>query len=221
MISRPTPPPRQAAKQPSPRQARSAEPAPVLLSFCFCFVASACGGPAFPRHLRTTVHRMEEQGIDYSATGTCTLEISLDGAQSRARRTSHGVDVAGSDAYESRDDVTYDVRPSWSGDQLILALTPREGASPRDQPVTLTCERWTDAMQAAAGFDVPSAEGGVEWACALPREQIFALGRVVIEHVPREGPFILLSSTHQLVIEEDVLGQGGRTVRVRAGNPPR
>ena len=221
MISRPTPPPRQAAKQPSPRQARSAEPAPVLLSFCFCFVASACGAPAFPRHLRTTVHRMEEQGIDYSATGTCTLEIALDGSQSRAIRTARGVDVGGSDVHETHQSCSYDVAPSWSGEQLVLALTPRDDCSPIDRPVTLACERWTDAMQAAAGFDVPSEAGGVEWACALPRDQTFALGRVVIEHVPREGPFILLSSTHPLVIEEDVQGQGGRTVRVRAGNPPR
>ncbi len=185
------------------------------------WLAVGCGGSTFPRTLTTTVHRTEEQGIDFSAVGTCTLEITLDGARSVATRTSRGTDVYGSDARTTEECVSYDVTPSWSGEQLSLALVPRIDAPPSAVAVTLVCERWTDAMQAAAGFDVPTDAGGVEWACALPRDHIFALGRVVIEHVPREGPFILLSSTHQLVIEEDVHGQGGRTVRVRAGNPPR
>lgn len=193
----------------------------VLPMIGLCLAASGCGGSTFPRMLTTTVHRTEEQGIDFSAVGTCTLEIWLDGSHGLATRTSRGTDVYGSDAHTREESVSYDVTPSWSGEQLSLALVPRIDAPPFAVAVTLACERWTDAMQAAAGFDVPSEAGGVEWACALPRDQTFALGRVVIEHVPREGPFILLSSSHQLVIEEDVQGQGGRTVRVRAGNPPR
>lgn len=177
---------------------------------------SACGGPAFPRHLSTTVHRTEEQGIDYSATGTSTLEITLDGGRGTATRTSRGTDVSGSDAHTTDESAQYDVTPRWSRNELVLTLTPRIDAPPYAVAVTLVCERWTDAMQAAAGFEVPAAAGGVEWACALPDDQRFALGRVVIEHVPREGGFILLSSTHALVIEENVIGQGDRTVEVRA-----
>jgi hypothetical protein len=175
-------------------------------------VLGGCGHPGLPRVLATTVHRTEEQGLDFSATGTTALEIRLDGERGLATLSARGIDVLGSDAQHHDRTTSYDVTARGSREAFTLELVPREG-SPATA-VTLVCERWTDALQQAAGFDAPAA---VEWVCALPEGHPFALDRAAIEHVPRAGAFIFFAESHPLEVLEEVHGQGDRVVRVTRG----
>lgn len=188
---------------------------PVCLVF---LVLMGCGGGSIPHLLTTTVHRNEEQGIDYSSTGTWRLELGLDGATGLATYTARATDVAGSDVHTTDEAFSYDVEAHREGDVLTLALTPHEGAPPTADAVTLRCTPWTESERTRDGF---GALLGPAWACALPEDRTFALGRVAIEHVPREGrAFVLLSETSQLVILEQV-SQSGRTLELQSAPPRR
>lgn len=188
----------------------------ALLVSCLAAV-SACGGTSFPRLLTSTVHRTEEQGIDYSSTGTFVLEIALDGDSGIATSSTRSTDVAGSELHQLEQRVSYDVRASRDARAMRLALTPHAGSPPTAEAVTLECTPWTETERAIESFEAPPEAGGVAWACALPEGRGFALGRVAIEHLPREGrAFVLLSESHPIVIEEEVT-QSARTVRLRGG----
>lgn len=181
-------------------------------------VLAGCGGAPIPRLLTTTVHRNEEQGIDFSSTGTWQLEIGLRGSTGLATYAARATDVAGSDVHTTDELFSYDVEAHREGDVLTLALTPHEGAPPRAEALTLTCTPWTESERARDGF---GALLGPAWACVLPEHRTFALGRVAIEHVPREGrAFVLLSETSQLVIREEV-SQSGRTLELQSAPPRR
>lgn len=185
----------------------------ALLASCLAAV-SACGA-SFPRLLTSTVHRTEEQGIDYSSTGTFVLEIALDGDSGIATSSTRSTDVAGSELHQLEQRVSYDVRASRDARAMRLALTPRPGSPPTAEAVTLECTPWTDTERTIESFEAPPEAGGVAWACALPEGHTFALGRIAIEHLPREGrAFVLLSESHPIVIEEEVT-QSTRTVRLR------
>ena len=181
----------------------------------------ACGcGSAFPALLTSTVHRVEEQGIDYSSTGTSTLEITLSGdGRGRAIRTTHASDVLEVDVHRTDDAAVYDVVAEQRGDRLTLVLTPQAGQSPLTTRAELSCEPWTSSSRGEPSAASDPTLPGVEWVCALLGEDIFALGGVVIQHVPREGSFILFAGTHQLVIRESVSG-AQREVTTEPG-PPR
>ncbi|MBX7197387.1 MAG: hypothetical protein K1X94_35380 [Sandaracinaceae bacterium] len=183
---------------------------------------AGCGGGAYPRALLSTVHRTEEQGIDFSSTGTWSLEVQLDeGGHGLATLTTRATDVMGSDAHTEDSVVTYDATARREGEGLALALVPRAGAPPTAHAVSLSCAPWTETERALESFEPLPSAGGVAWACALPSDDRFALGRVALEHVPREGrAFVLFSETHPIVIDEDVT-QGGRTVRLRPAAAPR
>jgi len=183
-------------------------------------IAACGGGRALPALLTTTVHRVEEQGIDYSATGTSTLEIILgsDG-RGRAVRTTHATDVLDSDLHTTDDAAVYEVLARQGAEGFTLVLTPEAGSSPLTTRVELSCEPWTSASRAERGDATYPVLPGVEWVCALEGDLIFALGRVVIQHVPREGAFILFGSSTQLIIRETVDGSI-RTVITESG-PPR
>jgi hypothetical protein len=192
----------------------------ALLVSCLA-AGPACGGPSLPRLLTSTVHRTEEQGIDYSSTGTWNLEIALDGDVGLATSSVHATDVAGSDVHEVLDQTSYDVRASRDARAMRLALTPRAGSPPTAEAVTLECTPWTDTERTIESFEAPPEAGGVAWACALPEGHTFALGRIAIEHLPREGrAFVLFSETSEIVIEETV-SQSSRTVHLRVGPPRR
>jgi len=191
----------------------------VLVSCLVC--AIGCGGPSLPRSLTSTVHRTEEQGIDFSSTGSVSLEIELDGSRARATLATRAVDVSGSDVHEENNSVVYDVAAPRDGARIVLALSPHADAPRTARAVTLVCEPWTETERAIEAFEALPSEGGVAWACALLENETFALGRVAIEHLPREGrAYVLMSETHSIVIDEDVNG-AGRTVRLRADAPPR
>jgi len=74
-------------------------PEPVLVALCLSL--GACGAaaplpasPSMPARLASTVHRMEEQGIDYSGVGTSRFELTLDASGAGvATRSSRGTDV--------------------------------------------------------------------------------------------------------------------------------
>jgi hypothetical protein len=171
-----------------------------------------------PPTLATRVHRMEEQGIDYSATGTSTFELTLavDGT-GHAVRSSQGVDVLGSDAHVTDETVRYGARARWSGERLLVALTPADGSPATALPIEIACERWTETMRADSSEVRDASLPGVEWVCALPENALFGLGLVVVQHVPRVGGFLLLGS-RELLVDENVSGQGGRSVSTRIGN---
>jgi hypothetical protein len=191
----------------------------ALIGFLFIAGTAGCGG-GFPALLTTTVRRVEEQGIDYSAIGTSTLEITLrsDG-RGRAVRTTHATDVLESDVHATDDAANYEVLGRREAGGLRLILTPDAGQSPLITRVELACAPWTITSRAEPGDATDPSLPGVEWVCELEGENIFALGRVVIEHVPREGAFFLFASSHQLMIQENLSGSL-RTVRTERG-PPR
>jgi hypothetical protein len=167
------------------------------------------------------VHRIEEQGIDYSSTGTWNLEIAFDGSTGFATCSTRAADASGRDVHQEEQQVAYDVRASRDAGVLRLALTPRAGSPPTAEAVTLECTPWTETERTIETFEAPPEAGGVAWACALPEGHTFALGRIAIEHVPREGrAFVLFSESHQIVIQEEVT-QASRTVRLRGGPPRR
>lgn len=189
----------------------------LVVSLC----TAGCGGATLPRLLTSTVHRTEEQGIDFSSVGTWTLEISLEDGRGLATFAARATDVTGSDAHTIEETRAYDVHASRGEGALRLALTPRAGSPPTAEAVTLECTPWTDTERTIESFEPLPTTGGVAWACALPADRTFALGRVAIEHLPREGrAFVLFSETHQIVIDEEV-SQSSRTVRLRPAAPPR
>ncbi len=170
-----------------------------------------------PERLRGTVQRFEEQGVDYTSTDRSTFALVLrsDGA-GRAVRTKHGVDVAGVDVHKSDERVELDATARWEGSLLEVTLVPRPPGPAKDASIVLRCERWRPGTSAPRSTDATDATlPGVEWTCALPKDQSFLLGRVAVQHVPREGEFLLLGESHAVETEEQV-NQSARSVVTRA-----
>ncbi len=180
---------------------------------------SACGAgaPGWPARLATTVHRVEEQGIDYSAVGAMRFELTLapDGTGS-AIRTTRATDVLGADAHETDATVRYLATARRLGGRFSVALTPAPDSPPIAEAVELVCEPWLAGSRAEGSGVRTPALPGVEWICALPPERTFALDRAALQHVPREGTFLLLGTTRDAVVHERVDG-GGREITTSAG----
>jgi hypothetical protein len=173
-----------------------------------------------PSRLAGTMHRMEMQGIDYSGTESSAFVLSLEGnGAGRAVRRTRAVDVSGEDAHERDETVRYDARARWEGPILIVTLEQREPSPTCVEPIVLRCERWSGGNTATAPTSATNpALPGVEWVCQMPPERLFMLGRVALQHVPREGEFLLLGETHVLhVVEEEM--EGHRTVETRPEAP--
>jgi hypothetical protein len=195
--------------------------ASLLLASCAAGAAgrvqSVPGVRGFPERLRGTVQRFEEQGIDYSSTERSTFVLVLRGdGTGHAVRTEHGVDVGGDDVHKSDERAEFDATARWEGALLGVTLVPRSPGPVKGAPIVLRCERWRPGTSAAGstGAKDPTLPG-VEWTCALPRDQLFLLGRVALQHVPREGEFLLLGESHAVETEEQV-NQGARSVVTRA-----
>jgi len=192
-----------------------------------CLVALALGGcggalrPAPPARLAATVIRSEEQGIDFVASHRITFALTLgpDGT-GEATGTTRGVDVYEAEAREVDETGRYDARARWEGERLVVQLTPRGDPSPGfvGGSVELVCERWGAGARAEQSDAVDPALPGVEWVCALPGDRTFALGLVVMQHVPREGAFLLLGETRATLVREDV-SQSTRRVETSASDP--
>lgn len=209
--------------------ARRADTGVRTLLVCASLVLGSCaeGAPgrapsiprarSFPERLRGTVQRFEEQGIDYTSTERSTFVLALRGdGTGRAVRTKHGVDVAGVDVHKSDERVELDATARWEGALLEVTLLPRPPGPAKGAPIVLRCERWRPETPAPRLTDATDATlPGVEWTCALPRDQIFLLGRVALQHVPREGEFLLLGESHAVETEEQV-NQSARSVVTRA-----
>lgn len=181
-------------------------------------LATGCGGalsPAPPPRLRATVIRNEEQGIDFVATLTSSFELALgaDG-MGEATRTTRGVEVYEAEARQLDEVVRYDARARWAAGRLVVSLTPRReseaAATAWHGALELTCEPWGPSARASTSDVADPSLPGVEWICALPEDQTFALGLVVVQHVPREGAFVLLGAGAGARTREDFEGQGRR-----------
>jgi len=179
---------------------------------------SACGGaPGWPARLATTVHRIEEQGIDYSSVGAMRFELTLspDGTGS-AFRTTRATDVLGADAHETDASVRYRATVRREGERVLVALTPAPDSPPTAEAVELACEPWLAGSRAESSEVRTPALPGVEWICALAPDQTFALDRAALQHVPREGSFLLLGTTRDAVVHERVDG-ARREITTSAG----
>ncbi|MFS8071526.1 MAG: hypothetical protein ACMG6S_34585, partial [Byssovorax sp.] len=176
-------------------------------------VQSVPSARGFPERLRGTVQRFEEQGFDYASTQRSTFVLALRGdGTGRAVRTKHGVDVAGADVHKSDERVEFDATARWEGSLLGVTLVPRQPGPAQGAPIVLRCERWRPGTSASRSTDATDPTlPGVEWTCALPRDPLFLLGRVALQHVPREGEFLLLGESHAVETEERV-EQSARSV---------
>jgi hypothetical protein len=183
-------------------------------------LTTGCGSalsPAPPSRLRASLIRDEEQGLTFVATLRSVFELALgpDGT-GEATRTTRGAEVYEGQARELDEAVRYDARAQWAGGRLVVALAPREGSGPAHRAVTLTCEPWGPAARASTPEVADASLPGVDWICALPEDQTFALGLVVVQHVPREGAFVLLGAGAGTETREHVDGQGRRVATSRA-----
>lgn len=180
---------------------------------------SACGAgaPGWPARLATTVHRTEEQGIDYSSVGAMRFELTLSpGGTGSALLTTRASDVLGADAHETDATVRYAATVRRDGQRLAVALTPAPDSPPTAEAVELVCEPWlADSRAESSEVRTPTLPG-VEWICALPPERTFALDRAALQHVPREGSFLLLGTTRDAVVHERVDG-ARREITTSAG----
>ena len=101
---------------------RSLVLAPALLLGC---------SVAFPARLAGTVHRLEEQGIDYSGMHTSAFVLALSGdGTGRAVRTTHAVDVFEADARETNETVRFAAVARWEGQILVITLEQRAKQRP-------------------------------------------------------------------------------------------
>jgi len=157
--------------------------------------------------LASTVHRTEEKGIAYSSVGARNFELTLtaDGTGS-ALRTTRATDMLGADAHETDATVRYAAAARRDGERFVVALTPAPDSPPTAEAVELACEPWLAGSRAESSEVTTPALPGVEWICALPADRIFALDRAAVQHVPREGTFLLLGTTHEAVVRERVEG---------------
>ena len=212
-----------AGHETHPRQSRvEATEMPVVTLRMLAVLAaslSACGAraPGWPARLATTVHRVEEQGIDYSAVGAMRFELTLapDGTGS-AIRTTRATDVLGADAHETDATVRYRAIARGEGERFSVSLTPAPGSPPTVEAVELVCEPWLAGSRAESSEVRTPGLPGVEWICALPPQRTFALDRAALQHVPREGTFLLLGTTRDAVVHERVDGSG-RDITTSAG----
>lgn len=192
-------------------------PARVLLALALALPACGAAAPRWPARLSTTVHRHEEQGIDYASVGAMRFELNLapDGTGS-ALRSTRAADVLATDVHETDTRVRYAATVRSVGEHLLVSLTPEVGSPPIAEAVELDCERWPVGTRAESSEVADASLPGVEWICALPPGRIFALDRAAVQHVPREGTFLLLGASHDAIVHERVDG-GGREVATSAG----